>query len=49
MSFLSDIATALAIILVSCGVNLTEISGGEVSVPAGNSNGSAGNHRKRDS
>ena len=34
MSFLSDIATALAIILVSCGVNLTEISGGEVSVPA---------------
>ena len=33
MSFLSDIATALAIILVSCGVNLTEISGGEVSVP----------------
>ena len=34
MSFLSDIATALAIILVSCGVNLTEISRGEVSVPA---------------
>ena len=34
MSFLSDIATALAIILVSCGVHLTEISGGEVSVPA---------------
>lgn len=34
MSFLSDIATALAIILVSCGVNLTEISGGEISVPA---------------
>ena len=34
MSFLSDIATALAIILVSCGVNPTESSGGEVSVPA---------------
>lgn len=49
MSFLSDIATALAIILVSCGVNLTEISGGEVSVPAVIATENTGNHRKRDS
>ena len=34
MSFLSDIATALAIILVSCGENLPDIPGGEESAPA---------------
>lgn len=34
MTFISDIATTLAIILVACGVNLTDMTNGNVSVPA---------------